>query len=759
MQASPRIDELRQKFHENPRRYFAPLANEYRKAGDPEQAIAICRAHLAQQPGHMSGHVVYGQALYDARRPEEARAIFEKALSLDPDNAVVLKQLGDIAREKGDSAEAKHWYSKAIDIDPHDTIVAAYIAELTEPISGDETPPAPTEEPASPQAEEPSAISAEPVAGSPSSEPLKPEPELEPAAIEAVESIGESTEIEVEEAVEAATPAEPQGDGADPESPDLAETDISAELAEASPDVVSDREVSLPEVREPEIDTRAAEPVTEAPAASQQEDAEDVEAAGEVAWRKTPQPQSSPFITRTMADLYARQGYTAAALDVYRQLALKDPDDAELRQRIAELSGEARQEIAPEPVAEVSAETAITPEFAEPSSAPEEASVERPPFQPLSEPFAELTAESEFPPSSEDLNLEPVETDDFSGGVHFTEMELSDRESMEHIELDESPFGELSWGDEIVEQSPAADVPSIPEPQAIQEPETEAVQEVAPVAEPAPSIESQPTTEPEAAAEPEPEVETKPVVEPELTVAKEADDLEVAAASEAAIPAEARFVDMPVGLGEVQTTIDEAGVAATSPHADDFPPAAPPDELAVASAGSTAAEDEAAEAMGVPDVEEVTEDAAPEEGSPVVAYSPEPPRDEDLPHFKPRTPTIREFFITLGAHRPSSRESAITAHAATPSARQRDEAVEDLPLATDAFSSLFPDEPVSEEDTRAAFALSGALSGTAHNPTPSTVRTSPPKPVPPVTDPPDQTKESEEDIRRFREWLDGLADS
>ena len=71
MQVSPRIDELRQKFHENPRRYFAPLANEYRKAGDPEQAIAICRAHLAQQPGHMSGHVVYGQALHDAKRSEE----------------------------------------------------------------------------------------------------------------------------------------------------------------------------------------------------------------------------------------------------------------------------------------------------------------------------------------------------------------------------------------------------------------------------------------------------------------------------------------------------------------------------------------------------------------------------------------------------------------------------------------------------------------------------------------------------------------
>jgi Flp pilus assembly protein TadD len=130
MQGSPRIDELRQKFHENPRRYFAPLANEYRKAGDPEQAIAICRAHLAQQPQHMSGHVVYGQALYDAKRADEARTVFEKALALDPENAIVLRQLGDIAREKGESAEARHWYGKALDLDAQDTEAAAYLVQL-----------------------------------------------------------------------------------------------------------------------------------------------------------------------------------------------------------------------------------------------------------------------------------------------------------------------------------------------------------------------------------------------------------------------------------------------------------------------------------------------------------------------------------------------------------------------------------------------------------------------------------------------------
>src|SRR5512141_1301024 len=158
MQGSTRIDELRQKFHENPRRYFAPLANEYRKAGDPEQAIAICRAHLAQQPAHMSGHVVYAQALLDAGRVDESRVVFEKALSLDPDNAVVHRRLGDISRQKGDTAEARHWYTRALDADPHDREVAAYIAELTEPLTEPEmaeVAPAPA---ASALVEEPVAV-------------------------------------------------------------------------------------------------------------------------------------------------------------------------------------------------------------------------------------------------------------------------------------------------------------------------------------------------------------------------------------------------------------------------------------------------------------------------------------------------------------------------------------------------------------------------------------------------------------------------
>ena len=130
MANSPRIDELEKKFSENARRYFAPLANEYRKAGDLDRAIEICRAHLPQQPGHMSGHVVYGQALYESRQLEEAKSVFEAALALDPENLIALRHLGDIARDSGDPGTAHTWYLRVLDADPRNDEVAGMLAEL-----------------------------------------------------------------------------------------------------------------------------------------------------------------------------------------------------------------------------------------------------------------------------------------------------------------------------------------------------------------------------------------------------------------------------------------------------------------------------------------------------------------------------------------------------------------------------------------------------------------------------------------------------
>src|ERR1700682_157983 len=125
-----RLRELQEKFEENPRRYFAPLANEYRKGGQPKRAIEICRSQLSQMPGHMSGQIVYGQALYETGEFDEARQVFERALTLDPENLIALRSLGDMSLQSGNTVEARKWYERLLDADPKDTAVIALVTEI-----------------------------------------------------------------------------------------------------------------------------------------------------------------------------------------------------------------------------------------------------------------------------------------------------------------------------------------------------------------------------------------------------------------------------------------------------------------------------------------------------------------------------------------------------------------------------------------------------------------------------------------------------
>lgn len=145
MATSARLDELKKKFDENPRRYFAPLANEYRKLGDLPQAIALCRAHLPNQPGHISGHIVLAQALYEARELGESRQIFEASLDLDPENLIALRFLGDIAREQGEPDQARVWYERVLEADPRNDEIAQLLrtvefAAPSEPATARTTP-------------------------------------------------------------------------------------------------------------------------------------------------------------------------------------------------------------------------------------------------------------------------------------------------------------------------------------------------------------------------------------------------------------------------------------------------------------------------------------------------------------------------------------------------------------------------------------------------------------------------------------------
>ncbi|HYV96798.1 MAG TPA: tetratricopeptide repeat protein [Gemmatimonadaceae bacterium] len=168
MATTGRIEELRKRYDENPRRFFAPLANEYRKAGDLEQAIALCQMHLADAPGNLSGQIVFGQALFEAGSLDESRSAFETAIGLDPENLIALRHLGDIGRLQNDIPRAKVWYQRVLDADRRNEDVLAIMEELSaaEPAPVPQPPPAPEPEPASEaafgQADEPAPPREEP---------------------------------------------------------------------------------------------------------------------------------------------------------------------------------------------------------------------------------------------------------------------------------------------------------------------------------------------------------------------------------------------------------------------------------------------------------------------------------------------------------------------------------------------------------------------------------------------------------------------
>ena len=69
------------------------------------------------------------------------------------------------------------------------------------------------------------------------------------------------------------------------------------------------------------------------------------------------------------------------------------------------------------------------------------------------------------------------------------------------------------------------------------------------------------------------------------------------------------------------------------------------------------------------------------------------------------------------------------------------------------LDNVFAGAEVSPADSRAAARLAGAFSGA---PRPSTTPRTPAVPTPRVV-PRLQTQESEEDVAKFRAWLDGLT--
>jgi tetratricopeptide (TPR) repeat protein len=104
---SPRIEELRRRVDNDPASIaFAQLAEEYRRAGDYEQAVRVSRAGLAQHPTYLSARVTLGRALLELQQFEEAKSELERVIQAAPDNLAAIRALAEIHQRCGEFDDA-----------------------------------------------------------------------------------------------------------------------------------------------------------------------------------------------------------------------------------------------------------------------------------------------------------------------------------------------------------------------------------------------------------------------------------------------------------------------------------------------------------------------------------------------------------------------------------------------------------------------------------------------------------------------------
>lgn len=287
---SPASEEIRrfeeQYRHQPESLVFARLADAYRKAGQPEKALAVLEEGLLRHPDYPSGHIVKARALRDMGKVDETLESFRRVLELDGANLVAIRELAGLADERGDTGEARHWYERLGQIDPADLEVRQRLREL------------------------------------------------DAAAVETVgvESVGAETVEREPEGTES-------GQSVDAAEGPSAWWDDSAVSAPAHDvDAVSD---APDELRRPEDDAVEAILNGDVPQTVRAEDTWWYEEAPQ---GEEPEPsKDADLLTRTMADLYAEQGLHREAVEIYEELLRDSPGDPELLTRLEALREDVRE--------------------------------------------------------------------------------------------------------------------------------------------------------------------------------------------------------------------------------------------------------------------------------------------------------------------------------------------------------------------------------------------------------------------------------
>ena len=122
MSVNRSLDDLRRRVQEDPASIaFAQLAEELRRDGANEEAVAVCRAGLAHHPEYLTARVTLGRALIELDRLDEAFNELTSVLDTAPGNLPAIRALAEVYQRRGLMSEALVHYRRALQLAQHDT--------------------------------------------------------------------------------------------------------------------------------------------------------------------------------------------------------------------------------------------------------------------------------------------------------------------------------------------------------------------------------------------------------------------------------------------------------------------------------------------------------------------------------------------------------------------------------------------------------------------------------------------------------------
>jgi tetratricopeptide (TPR) repeat protein len=131
MADNSRLEDLRRRVQQDPSSIaFAQLAEEYRRAGQLQEAVDVCRAGLTIHPGYLSARVTLGRALIELQQLEEAQVELERVLKSAAENLAAIRGLAEIHHRRGSLAEALAQYRSALALARNDPDLEQTVSDL-----------------------------------------------------------------------------------------------------------------------------------------------------------------------------------------------------------------------------------------------------------------------------------------------------------------------------------------------------------------------------------------------------------------------------------------------------------------------------------------------------------------------------------------------------------------------------------------------------------------------------------------------------